>query len=128
MWSISELMGVPEADRAVLSCYGLLYERDPDRAARLLDEARVRFVVLPRPSPLQVRRESVALGRDPDELVGSDGRFLPAFAQTTWGRLGTWSQRAPSGEPGPFGARLLGVVERVDRDGAPLVELRVFER
>ncbi len=122
------LWGVPEADRAVLACYELLYERDPARAARLLDESRVRFIVLPPPAPAQVRRDSVALGRDPDELVGPDGRFRPAFAATLWGRLGTWSQGAALGEVGPFGARLLGDVDVVAADGSPVVQLRLFER
>ena len=122
------LWGVPEADRAVLACYEMLYEQDPGRAARLLDDSRVRFVVLPPPAPLQVRRESVALGRDPDELVGPDGHFRPAFARTLWGRLGTWSQRAAPGEVGPFGVRLLSDVEVVAADGSLAVQLLVFER
>ena len=119
--------GPPENDRAMQTCLEVLYEEDQHRAASRLRELDLAFVVLAPPHPEQVRVEARLLRRDPDRYVGSDGSFRPAFANTLWGGLGLFAERARAGDRAPFGTRLVARLREVDAgSGAVEAEVLVF--
>ncbi len=119
--------GPPENDAALRRCLSLLYERDEARAASLLREMEVAFVVLEPPHPDQVRAEAPLIGLDPDTLVTREGAFRPAFATTLWGRLGLFARAARPGDPGPAGTHFAGRFREARRDtGAVEAEVLLF--
>lgn len=119
--------GVPENDRALRTCTGLLLETDPHAAAARLEELGVGFVVLTPPHPDEVRVHARLLGLSPHRFVGDGGRFTQDFAGTLWAVLGLWSQRADVGDRGPVGSVLLDRIrERHHPDGPVLAEVLVF--
>lgn len=119
--------GPPENDAALRRCLSLLYEQDEARAASLLREMEIAFVVLEPPHPDQVRAEAPLIGLDPDTLVTREGAFRPAFATTLWGRLGLFARAARPGDPGPAGTRFAGRFRKARRDtGAVEAEVLLF--
>lgn len=119
--------GVPENDRALRTCLGLLLETDPRVAAARLRELRVGFVVLTPPHPDEVRVHTRLLGLAPGRFVDSDDRFTQDFAGTLWAVLGLWAQRSDKGDRGPLGSVLMERIRERDKPGGPvLAEVLVF--
>jgi hypothetical protein len=121
--------GAPEHDVGFMRCLDLAYRTDPAEITRLLDEWRIRYVVVIPPHPERVRVESRVLGHQHNRWVDDQGRFRPEFARTFWVTLGAWGQNASPGDSGPFGLAFRGRFTEVDAvSRATEAEVLVFER
>ncbi len=120
--------GVPANDEALRACSRILLETDPDRAGALLDEYRIRWLVLPPPDAQGVTLAAREIGLDPASFVAADGRPTALLGRTLWVRLGTWAVGATPGRAGPHGLRLLEHVVTTGDEGQALAEVMVLER